>query len=305
MASVRIGVSGWLYGGWRGVFYPQGLRQKDELAYAASRFPTVEINGTHYSLQRPSSFQRWYDVTPPGFLFAVKGSRFITHMKRLKDIDAALPNFYAQGLFLLREKLGPILWQLGPRFEYDEERVDAFLAALPRDTGEALALARRHDHRVEGRAHLEIDDSRPLRYALEVRHPSFACDRFVELCRRRDVALVVSDGPGFPYAEDVTSSFVYVRLHGSHEKYVSRYSDEELDRWAGRVLTWSQGGEPEDAARWNAKSAARRAGGRDVYVYFDNDYKAHAPFDALRLMERVAEGEGRPGPRRGRPGVHG
>lgn len=283
--TIRVGVSGWLYPGWRGVFYPPGLRHKDELPYAAARFPTIEINGTHYSLKRPHSFQEWYDATPPGFVLAVKGSRFITHMKRLKDLDTALPNFFAQGLLLLREKLGPLLWQLGPHFALDEERVDAFLAALPRDTAAALELARRHDHRLEGRAHLEIDESRPLRHALEVRHESFACARFAELCRRRDVALVVSDAPGHPYAEDVTSSFVYVRLHGSQERYVSRYSDAELDRWARRISTWSRGGEPEDAHRWGAQAPVAER--RDVYVYLDNDFKAHAPEDARRLMARL------------------
>ncbi|HST00500.1 MAG TPA: DUF72 domain-containing protein, partial [Usitatibacter sp.] len=167
---IRIGISGWRYEGWRGVFYPEGLVQRRELEYAASRFPTVEINGTHYSLQRPECFASWHEDTPPGFVFAVKGSRFITHMKKLRDVEVPLANFFASGIFNLREKIGPFLWQFPPNFGFDAAKLEAFFELLPRDTGSALALARRRDHRLKGRARLAIDANRKLRHAIEIRH---------------------------------------------------------------------------------------------------------------------------------------
>src|ERR671922_2761944 len=151
--KVRIGVSGWRYGPWRGVFYPQGLRQRDELKYLAQQFPTVEINGTFYSLQRPEFFEAWRDQTPPDFVFAVKGSRYITHMLRLQRIETALANFFASGVLALEHKLGPFLWQLPPTLKFDRERIERFLERLPRSTRDAARLGRRHDERVKDRAY--------------------------------------------------------------------------------------------------------------------------------------------------------
>src|SRR5688572_20880076 len=154
-ARVRIGISGWRYPRWRGVFYPKGLPQRRELEYAGSQFPTVEINGTFYSLQRPESFACWHDATPDDFVFAVKGPYFVTHHLRLANAERALGNFFASGLLALGTKLGPFLWQLPPNFRYDEERIDAFLAQLPRDTDAAAHLARRRDPvRMKGRSRL-------------------------------------------------------------------------------------------------------------------------------------------------------
>jgi len=267
---IRVGISGWRYPPWRGVFYPPGLPQRQELTYAAQRLSSIEINGTFYSLQRPTSFRQWRTQTPDDFVFAVKGGRFITHMKKLAGVETALANFFASGLLALGPKLGPLLWQLPPMLGYDAARLGAFFDLLPRTTGQAALLAASHDAKVPGdRALTSAELEMPLRHALEVRHASFATTQAVDLLRRHDIGLVVADSAGkWPLLEDVTSDFVYVRLHGADELYVSGYSPEALDRWAAQALRW-------------------RDAGLDVVVYFDNDAKVHAPYDALALAERV------------------
>jgi uncharacterized protein YecE (DUF72 family) len=285
MGAIYIGISGWRYEPWRGVFYPPGLVQARELDFAARQLPTIEINGSFYSLQRPSSYAAWYAATPPGFVFAVKGNRFLTHMLKLRGIDKPLANVLASGMFALREKLGPVLWQFPPQLRFEPDKIEAFLAMLPRDTGQALAIARGHDERMEGRALLEIDAVRPLRHAVEVRHESFRDDAFIRLLRKYGVALVVADTAGkWPDYEDVTADFVYIRLHGEHELYASGYEDASLERWAQRIRLWSEGKQPADA-RLMSDSAPPKRKRRDVYCYFDNDIKVRAPFDAQRLME--------------------
>ena len=286
--SVRVGISGWTYPGWRGRFYPQGLSHSAELAFASREFGTIEINGTHYSLQRPEAFARWYDETPPGFVFSVKGSRFITHLKQLHDITAPLANFFASGVLRLKEKLGPFLWQFSPRFRFEADRLEPFLAALPRDTKAAAALAVNHDHRLAGRAWVRADGRRRLRHALEIRHPSFLDPDFVALLRRHNVALVFADSVEWPYAEDLTADFVYLRLHGSKELYASGYSDRELDWWAARIELWARGGQPRDAQLAAPELPAARRRARDVFVYFDNDAKVRAPANARSLIARLA-----------------
>jgi uncharacterized protein YecE (DUF72 family) len=289
---ISIGISGWRYAPWRGVFYPDDLTQRRELEYASRRLPTIEINGTFYSLQRPERFEAWYRDTPAGFRFAVKGSRFITHMKRLRDVARPLANFFASGLFALCDKLGPVLWQLPPTLKYDRAQLAEFFAQLPRTTGDALALARRRDARVKGRARLAIDRSRRLRHAVEVRHESFLDPSFVALLRRHRIALVVADTAGrWPRCEDVTADFVYVRLHGDREIYASGYGDAALEKWAARIDAWSRGSEPADARRISEQPPPERAR-RDVYCYFDNDAKVKAPFDALRLIGKLGLGAG-------------
>jgi uncharacterized protein YecE (DUF72 family) len=282
---IRIGLSGWNYPRWRGAFYPRGLRQKDELAYAGRLFDTTEINGTFYSLKRPEHFARWREAVPEGFLFAVKGSRYITHMKKLRDPEAALANFFASGILALEEKLGPLLWQLPERLVFDEERLDRFMAALPRDSEAAAELARRCDHRLAGRALTETGRKRILRHAIEIRHRSFLDPAFIRLLRRQSVALVFADTVDWPYAEDVTADFVYIRLHGSEELYASGYDDLALDRWAARITAWAAGGAPPDAKTTDPAPSPHRP--RDVYVYFDNDAKVRAPFDAQGLRARL------------------
>jgi uncharacterized protein YecE (DUF72 family) len=286
-AETRIGISGWTYTPWRGVFYPRGLPQKQELPYASRAMNSIEINGTFYSLQRPSSFQSWYEQTPDDFVFSVKAARYITHMKKLRGVEAPLANFFASGILALREKLGPILWQLPPSLGFDAERLRSFFNLLPRDTRAAVKLAKRHDERLKGRSFLETDANRPIRHAMEIRHETFKTPAFIKLLREHDVALVIADTAGkWPVMEDVTADFVYARLHGDLELYVSGYTDAALDRWAEKFKLWHAGREPKDAARAGDKPATR-APSRDVYVYFDNDAKVHAPFDATGLARRL------------------
>jgi uncharacterized protein YecE (DUF72 family) len=287
MARIRIGISGWSYPAWRGRFYPKGLVQRRELEYAASRFRSVEINGSFYSLQRPDSYRAWREHTPDDFVFAVKGGRFITHMKKLADVEAPLANFFASGVLALGPKLGPVLWQLPPNLGFDAGRLAAFFDLLPRTTTEMARLAARHDRRLDGRAVTEAERDQPVRHALEVRHKSFCDAAFVDLLREHDIALVVADTAGmWPDLEDVTSDFVYVRLHGAEELYVSGYDDAALDDWAAKVRRWHAGESPV-GEHTVAPAPAKRRSGRDVYVYFDNDAKVHAPFDALGLAERL------------------
>jgi uncharacterized protein YecE (DUF72 family) len=266
---VRIGISGWRYEPWRGVFYPEGLAQRRELEFCGQHFSTVEINGSFYSLQRPEYYEAWYRETPPGFLFSVKGSRYITHMLQLKNIEKPLANFYASGILNLRDKLGPFLWQFPEMFHYKPERLESFFKLLPRSTEAALHLARRRDARMTGRSRLAIDANRPLRHAIEIRHPSFMSTEFISLLKTHDIGLVVADTAGkWPKMFDVTSDFVYVRLHGDLKIYTSGYSSRAIAGWARRIRDWD-------------------ADGRDVYVYFDNDVKVKAPFDALSLMRKL------------------
>ncbi|WP_091234712.1 DUF72 domain-containing protein [Microbacterium sp. 3J1] len=274
---VRIGVSGWKYARWRGDFYPTGLVQRRELQYIGERFPTVELNGSFYSLQRPESYRRWRADVPTDFVFAVKGSRYVTHMLRLRDVEQALANFFASGVLSLGRQLGPILWQLPERQHFDAELIEAFLRALPSTTAEAAALAVRHDERLEGRAWLEIESDAPLTYALEPRSASFADPEALHLLRTHGTALVVADTAGkWPRFDALTSDdIVYIRLHGAQMLYHSGYTPAELDEWARLIAAWADG------------SGASDARPRDVYVYFDNDARGHAPHDAEGLQERV------------------
>ncbi len=289
---IHIGISGWRYPPWRGVFYPPRLPQRRELEFASRQFGTVEINGTFYSLQRPASFQKWAAETPEDFLFAVKGSRFITHMKKLRGIDEAFSNLLASGLLALGAKLGPMLWQFPPRQSFEPKRFAEFFRMLPRTTTQAAELAERCSERMLPRSVFSAETHQPLHHAVEIRHESFVTPRFVDLLREHGVGLVVADTVEWPLLLDATSPIVYVRLHGSEALYASRYSDRQLELWAERLLLWAAGETPEhDRAGANP---ARIAGletapvrPRDVFVYFDNDIKVHAPFDAARLQARV------------------
>jgi uncharacterized protein YecE (DUF72 family) len=279
-----IGTSGWLYPRWRGDFYPRGLPQRRELGYLAERMPSVEVNGTFYSLTRPSTCAAWRAAVPPGFTFAIKGSRFITHMLKLRNFERPLANFFSSGLLRLGEMLGPILWQLPPQLPFDAERARRFFEAVPRDVAAAERWARRHDARTTGRATLTAPDGRqqPLRHAVEIRHSSWLTDAALATLRALDVALVAADTAGkHPLSFERTADFAYVRLHGATTLYASRYEDDELAPWAERVAGWN-------------------AAGDDVYVYFDNDAQGHAPHDAVRLLEAV---QARRGPARSAAGA--
>ena len=285
--TVRIGISGWRYAPWRGVFYPPKLAQRRELEFASRMLPSIEINGSFYSLQRPESYRRWHDETPDGFTFAVKGPRYLTHMLKLKGPRPPLANFFASGVLALGAKLGPLLWQFPPQMGFDRQRFADFFALLPVSSAAALELARGHDHRLDGRAHLAIDADRPLRHAVEIRHPSFADPGFIALLREHGVALVVADTAGrWPLLEDLTADFVYVRLHGDKELYASGYGEPALDHWAARIDAWRHGRQAADAHLAGTAAAPRRAR-RDVYCYFDNDIKVHAPYDAAHLAGRL------------------
>jgi uncharacterized protein YecE (DUF72 family) len=285
--TVRSGISGWTYAPWRGNFYPAGLLHADELSYASRQVDTIEINGTFYGLQRPDAFARWYDETPDGFVFAVKGPRFITHIRRLREVETPLANFFASSVLRLEEKLGPVLWQFPASFRFSAERLDHFFALLPRDTEAAAALAEGRSEWLADRAWAKTLQQRELRHAIEIRHESFLDPAFVALLRRHRVALVFADSVAWPYAEDLTADFVYLRLHGSEELYASGYSDEALDHFAARIKLWAAGLEPNDARRAapDAEPAAQIP--RDVYAYFDNDAKVRAPVDARSLRARL------------------
>jgi len=282
--TVRIGLSGWAYPQWRGHFYPKGLRQSDELAHAASCFPALEINATFYGPQRPRVFDRWAAATPEDFVFAVKAPRLITHDRRLRNIEAPLAEFFAAGLLRLGGKLGPLLWQLPPSLPFDAGRMRDFLSLLPRDTEAAAAMA--------GRKAAEpglLDEPPPvrhrLRHAVEVRHDSFRDPAFIRLLREQDIALVCADTPRWPRLMDVTSDFVYCRLHGSPELYRSGYDDWQLRRWAGRIAAWSRGEPMHDGEFAGDDRAPDRP--RDVFLFFDNTDGLHAPDDALALIRAV------------------
>jgi uncharacterized protein YecE (DUF72 family) len=292
MSEVHIGISGWTYPPWRDVFYPKKWPHKRELEYASRKVDSIEINGTFYSLQRPESFQAWEQATPAGFVFAVKGGRFITHIRRLKDVETPLANFFASGVLRLREKLGPILWQLPPNFRYDRARLEIFFRLLPRDTRAADVLAGRHDRGPKAQAWSRAEGRRPLRHAMEVRHSSFENEEFITLLRKYDIGLVVADTAGkWPFMEDVTSDFVYVRLHGDEKLYVSGYTDAAIRTWARKIRAWAKGKMPADAKVVGSRPGAGK-GGRDVFVYFDNDVKVHAPFDAMKLAHCLRKSRG-------------
>lgn len=283
--KILIGVSGWRYPPWRGHFYPKGLAQSRELEHASRAFASLELNGSFYSLQRPSSYAMWARQTPPGFVFAIKGGRYITHMLRLHNVEVALANFFASGLFELGDKLGPLLWQFPPNLRFDAALFEAFFQLLPKTTVAAAELALRRDARLAGRETLQADRNRRLRHAVEVRHESFVTPAFIRLLRKYRIAWVVADTPEpWPLYEDVTSDFVYMRLHGSTELYNSRYTTQELERWARFIASWAQGGQPEDARLIAPKLPPPARASRDVYCYFDNTDKRHAPDNARELM---------------------
>jgi uncharacterized protein YecE (DUF72 family) len=270
MATARVGMSGWTYAPWRGEFYPKGLRQADELAYASERVTSIELNGSFYSLQKPASWRKWREETPDDFVFAVKVPRFITHIRRLDDIAEPFANFLASGLLGLGPKLGPLLWQLPPNLDYDPELIERLLALLPHDTERALELARGRGERMRGKELLEIDEPRPLRHAIEPRAHSFDDQEFADQAAAANVAVVLGDNEGrWPRLDWVTADFAYARLHGDKELYTSGYEDAALDDWE----EWTRDHLDHD---------------RDVYVYFDNDVKVRAPFDAMSLVARLA-----------------
>lgn len=271
MKEVRIGISGWTYAPWKDVFYPENLPVTKELSFASRQFRSIEINGTFYALQRPSSFQKWYEAVPEDFVFSVKAPRYVTHIHRLKEPDTGIANFFASGLLLLREKLGPILWQIPPSLKYDKDRIRSFLESLPKDVEDAVRKGKKHSAWMKGRVALAGIGNHPLRHAFEPRHESFRQPEFFSLLKDYGVACVVSDSPGtWPRFEEATADFAYARLHGKGDLYSGSYSGFQIRVWEKKVRQWSSGG-----------------AGRDVFLYFDNDQKVKAPFDARELATRL------------------
>ena len=218
-ATVRVGIGGWVFPPWRGVLYPAGLPQARELSHASRQVTAIEINGTFYGSQKPTSFRRWLDETPDDFVFSLKGPRFVTHRRDLATAGPSLDRFLASGVLELGAKLGPILWQFAPFLRFDEAAFAAFLALLP---GE-----------IDGRA---------LRHVVEVRHPSFAAPAFAELLRSNKVAVALVDDDKYPMIDDITADFVYARLRRCALDEPAGYSPEALDAWAGRAREWCAGG---------------------------------------------------------------
>ena len=286
MAKIFVGMSGWTFDRWRGDFYPAGLVQKKELEHASRQVNSIEINGTFYGLQKPSSFSKWFDETPNDFCFAVKAPQYITHIRRLKDIQEPLSNFLASGLFCLKHKLGPILWQFPPNVMLKDDRFEKFLKLLPKDSKSAGKLAKQHSSKMDGRSHTKVDGDFALRHAFEFRHPSFKNPSFIDLMRKHGVAVVVAhSGLKSPYMEDLTADFVYARMHGQERLYAKGYPAPFISKWAERVKCWTEGQQPADAEC--VSTSKPRLVKRDVFVYFDTEEKKHAPFDALNLSKRL------------------
>jgi uncharacterized protein YecE (DUF72 family) len=289
LSPIRVGFSGWTYAPWRGIFYPSKLTQKKELAYAAERVTSIEINGTFYRLQKPESFQAWYDQVPDDFVFAIKANQYVTHRRRLKDVMQPLANFFASGLLALKHKLGPILWQFPPNLPLVDDRFETFMKALPHTSREAEELAKRHDDFVAGKCVTDAGGDYPVRHAFEFRHPSFRDADFLALMRRHNIAVVIADaGEHSLELDDLTADHVYLRMHGQAEQHLATgYSEAELKTVAKKVTAWAEG----KALAKTLSPASRHllppaeAKPRPVFVYFDNDAKALAPQNAMRLLE--------------------
>lgn len=285
MAELRIGTSGWAYDEWREAFYPSGLPRRRELEYVTQRFNSLEINGTFYSLKSPRTFELWRDTAPDDFVFAVKGSRYITHPQRLRDTRTGLANYFASGVLLLGAKLGPILWQLPPKMDFERDVFEAFCRALPRSTREAADLAEQHDELVE-QVGFEVRQDRSLRHVFEIRDARMMNETAIGLLRDYGHALAIADTGGrYPMVEDLTADFIYIRLHGPRELYASDYTERELDMWKRRIQRWAEGGQMLRGKRITSVAPPNRP--RDVYVYFDNTLHADAPHNALRLAEKL------------------
>jgi len=286
MNGIHIGISGWRYAPWRGDFYPEGLLQRRELEYASRAVSSIEINGSFYALQTPERFAGWYAQTPDDFVFSVKAPRYITHVRRLREIAEPLANFFASGPLQLGEKLGPFLWQFPPSFKFDQGLFSELFEQLPRTIGQAYHCALRSKRFADPqRPSLKADTA--LRHAVEIRHASFMQDDFIELLRQHGIALVVADTAGkWPLLEELTADFMYLRLHGDKELYASGYDEQALDQWEQRIRSWHQGRQPADARRISQGPEPSRKS-RAVYCYFDNDLKVRAPYDARRLLEKL------------------
>jgi len=272
MSEIRVGISGWTYAPWQGVFYPKKLPHHEDLHYASRQLNTIEINGSFYALQKPESYLKWYEATPKDFVFSVKANRFITHTLRLQEVEKPLANFLGSGVLALKEKLGPILWQFPPSLKYDRDRFEHFLELLPHTQTEAAHFASKNQSIwMKGRNFLKPSKNRILRHTIEVRNESFRTPEFYRLLKKHGVSLVMSHSTNaWPYFEELTSDFVYARLHGEGEVYSGGYGTRAINQWARKITNWT--------------GPKKRL---DTFIYFDNDKKVKAPFDAMLLAERL------------------
>lgn len=261
-APIYVGIGGWDYEPWRGTFYPKGLPKAKQLEHAGSRLTAIEINATHYKLQKPELFRKWAASVPDGFKFAVKASRFCTNRSKLADGAEGIARFCAQGFTELGDKLGPILWQFMPHKRFDPDDFRRFLKLLP----------------------LEQDGVR-LRHALEVRHDSFKDPRFIAMARDAGTAIVCADSDEHPQIADLTADFVYARLQRSREEVKTGYDDAALDRWAGVARTWAAGGRPDGLDHVTPEAAPREP--REAFLFFIAGAKVRAPAAAQALIERL------------------
>ena len=276
---IRLGIAGWVFDEWRGEFYPKGLPQKQELGYASGQLGSIEINSTFYSNQKAASFESWAAQTPEDFVFSVKGHQLVTHLKKLKDVEIPLANFFASGVLALGKRLGPFCWQLPGNLKYDEAKIETFLKLLPQDPDALLALAKKNDG-LKNEPHLDISDVSTIRHAMEVRHESFAEPRFIEQLRRYNVALVTADTADWPY-QDLTADFAYCRLQGAPRQ--EKYEVAEVDAWAERLDAWSTG----KATDGPLVGAPAKGEDRDVFAYFVSTDKVHAPRNARQVMTKL------------------
>jgi uncharacterized protein YecE (DUF72 family) len=261
---VRVGVGGWNYAPWRGVFYPKGLKQADELGYAASHLTSIEINATHYRLQSAKSFKSWAAAAPQGFVFSVKGPRLVTQQKVLADTGGFIKRFFASGLAELGDKLGLVLWQFAPFKPFDRDDLARFIEHLPR----------------------ELDGLR-LNHVIEARHASFRDPDFVGLLRDTGTIAAFTDAETWPSIGDVTGDIVYARLQRGDDNLAAAYPPKELDGWAERARLWANGGIPDDLPLVDANQK-HEAKARDVFIYFIHEGKLRAPAAAMALIERLA-----------------
>jgi uncharacterized protein YecE (DUF72 family) len=261
--EIRIGIGGWTFPPWRGVFYPDDLAQKRELAYASRHLTAIEINATYYGSQKPESWRKWASETPDGFVFTVKGSRFSTNRRVLAEAGESIARFFDQGILELGDKLGPVLWQFAPTKKFDEADFGAFLELLPKTI-----------------------DGRPIRHCVEVRHDSFSTPAFAALLRHHGVPVVFADHHVYPAIADVTGDFVYARLQTGSDEVETAYEPAALDAWAGRLATWAEGGRPSDLPAADPGHAAPKSP-REVFAFIIHEGKVRAPAGAMALIERL------------------
>jgi len=260
---IRVGIGGWTFEPWREVFYPAGLAHAQELAYAAARVTSIEVNGTFYRTQKPATFRDWASEVPAGFVFSVKGPRYAVNRRVLREAEDSIKRFFDSGVTELGDHLGPLLWQFAPTKKFDPTDFAGFLELLPKKF-----------------------DGRALRHVIEVRHDSFRTGEFIALLRRFAIPIVYTDHVRYPNVADLTGDFVYARLQRGKDTVPTAYPPKEIDAWAGRLRSWAAGSEPDDLPRVAPVPWAKPSP-RDVFAYVIHEGKIRAPASAMALIERL------------------